>query len=566
MIVIKLNSYLLVLLSCLIFICCEDLDLAPDTAVSSSNYFRNEEELQVGLNAVYEKSSFKFDEEFWSDDGHNRGGAGVNNEISRATINSSSPIPQGYWIDIYEGVKRANVLLDNMENVSDDISEEAFNRIEGEARALRAYFYGQLACKFGGVPLITTSRMSIDESLSIERASLDKVKQFIYDEMDAAAQLLPNEKVNKATAGFAYGLKARFALYFGDYETARDASQAVIDLGTYSLAPNLNTLFEKASTGSPEIIFAVPHSYELGTIIPVDARDYISRLSGGFGAVFPTWAAAHIFECTDGLTVNNSPLYDPHAPWANRDPRMAITMVEFGTPWLGYIYEPHYDSLTTLQLSSGNMVSNSDNRAVASFASFTGFLWRKYIDQRWADFKRGDPNYILIRYADVLLMHAESLIELDENLDAARNMINQVRARAYGTTVEDVANYPEVTETTQAGLRTRLRRERRVELMFEGLRYQDLIRWGIAKEALDRIVLGLPNPPELDRSQWPFTDALLPTIDENGLVQFEANTLIGNNWAQLLQDYDFDESRMYLWPIPATDRLLNDKLTQNPNY
>ncbi|MEO0331385.1 MAG: RagB/SusD family nutrient uptake outer membrane protein, partial [Bacteroidota bacterium] len=257
---------------------------------------------------------------------------------------------------------------------------------------------------------------------------------------------------------------------------------------------------------------------------------------------------------------------DPFDPFSNRDPRLVQTMVEFGTDWLGYIYQPHPDSVTTLNTVTNTIVSNNDTRSVAIFASFTGLVWKKGVEQSWSDNRAADRNIIVLRYGDILLMYAEALIELGENLEAAQQAINQLRARAYGTTVEDMANYPAITETDQAGLRERLRRERRVELMFEGsLRFQDLRRWRLAEQALNQLVVGLPEPQDQDRNQWPFNDQILPDIDENGLVNLKVQQLIDNSFARLLEDYDFAE-RMYLWPIPADDILLNSNLTQNTGY
>ena len=164
-------------------------------------------------------------------------------------------------------------------------------------------------------------------------------------------------------------------------------------------------------------------------------------------------------------------------------------------------------------------------------------------------------------------MYAEALIELNEDLEVAAGAINQVRARAYGTTADDTDNYPAVTETDQAGLRSRLRRERRMEFMFEGgLRYADLIRWRIAEKALDKALVGLPDPQNQDRSQWPFNDEILPDVDEDGVVDLHGEELVERGFARLLEQYEFDGNRMYLWPIPDNDILLNDNLTQNPNY
>lgn len=102
--------------------------------------------------------------------------------------------------------------------------------------------------------------------------------------------------------------------------------------------------------------------------------------------------------------------------------------------------------------------------------------------------------------------------------------------------------------------------------MKEGLRYQDIIRWRIGNKAIARRVIGMPQPTTQDRNQWPFNNQILPVIDTDGVVLFNSEEMISRNFASLLQTYSFDEQRMYLWPIPASDRFLNSNLTQNPGY
>jgi len=96
------------------------------------------------------------------------------------------------------------------------------------------------------------------------------------------------------------------------------------------------------------------------------------------------------------------------------------------------------------------------------------------------------------------------------------------------------------------------------------LRYMDLIRWRIAEKALNTRVPGLLNPDDQDRTQWPFTDVVLPEIDEDGVVKHDA--ILDAGYAQLRATYIFDKDRQYLWPIPASERLLNPNLTQNFRY
>lgn len=545
---------------------CTELDLTPDTGISTENFFRNLQELEIGLNALYEKKLWKIDEDWWTDDMFHRGRPSTN-EISTATLNSESSLSGVYWTDLYDGIKRANTVLQAVEKLRGTENESELNRIEGEARAIRAYFYGVLVTKFGDVPLLTTN-IPLSEAYQVSRTGVNEIQNFIYTELDASSSLLTSSNANRVNRGFALGIKARIALYLGDFETAKLASKAVIDLGIYELSGDFRTLFLKEGASSKEIIFFIPQNLDFNVNFNnTRTRDFIPRNAGGFGAAFPTFEAIHVFECVDGKTIDQSPLYNPKKPFENRDPRLKETIVEFGQPWLGFVYQPHPDSTTTLNTVTNNRVTNNDSRGVSIFASFTGMLWKKGIEQRWADNPRlADPNLIILRYADILLIHAEALIELNQDLETARNLINQVRARAYKVEASQTDLYPPVSEVNQEGLRSRLRRERRVEFMKEGLRYQDIIRWRIGDKTISRRVLGMPQPGNQDRSQWPFNDQILPTIDADGVVLFDSEQMISRNFASLLQTYSFDTQRMYLWPIPASDRFLNSNLTQNPGY
>ena len=232
---------------------------------------------------------------------------------------------------------------------------------------------------------------------------------------------------------------------------------------------------------------------------------------------------------------------------------------------MGYRYQPHPDSLTVFSSKEGKKVSNLDNRKVAQFASYTGFVWKKGVEyQTWGINKLPENDVIILRYADMLLMYAEAKIELNEIDQSVLDAINAVRARAYQVPITQVADYPEIISTDQTELRSVLRRERRVEFVTEGLRYMDLIRWRIAEKALNTKLVGLRNPDDQNRSQWPFTDVALPEIDDDGVVKHDA--ILNAGFAQLRATYVFDPNRQYLWPIPANERILNPNLSQNTGY
>ena len=557
---------ILTLLAALWLGACANLDIDPTSSSASGNFYSNQKELEIAVNDLYQESLYKIDQDEWGDDHWVR--AQITNPITNSTINSQTNFVNNYWTGLYNGISRATTLLENMSRAEKSTAPAVFTRIQAEARFVRAYCYSVLISHFGDVIFYDKS-IPLAESYQLPRTDKKTIAQFIYKELDAAAQGLPAtyaaSDIRRVSKGTALGIKARTALYMGDFAVARDAAKAVIDLGVHALYPNYQNLFLKAGENSSEIIFSLPQSISLGNVYEgtPNVRNYISRNSGGFGAWIPTWSMLDIYECTDGLTIDKSPLYDPHQPFKNRDPRMTMSIVELSTSWLGFTYQSHPDSVQVYSAKLGTRVRNNDNRAIAQFASYTGFIWKKRIDQSWADLQLAENPILILRYADVLLMYAEAKIELNEIDASVLDALNSVRARAYGKKLTE-AGYPKLTTANQAVLRNALRRERRVELPLEGLRYMDLIRWKIADKALNVDLPGLNEPAKQDRKQWPFTNTVLPRIDENGLVFHDK--VIAAGFARKIAGYQFDAARQYLWPIPASERLLNSNLTQNPGY
>jgi hypothetical protein len=556
-------------ISFIVVIClagCAKLDIDPASSSSSGNFFTSQKNLEIAVNDLYQEFLIKVDRDEWTDDHWVRGA--LTNPVTNGTINSETDFVVTYWSDLYKGISRATTLLEKMGNARANTSDAVYKRIEAEARFLRAYFYSILISHYGDV-VFYENTVNLEDSYTLPRTDKKEILKFIYKELDAAAANLPatygSNEFKRATKGAALGIKARIALYMADYATAKDASKAVIDLGVHQLYPNYRNLFLKAGETSSEMIFSLPQSISANNPLfdRLAVQNYISRNAGGFGALIPTWSIMGAYECIDGKTIDQSPLYNPHNPFANRDPRLGMSIVEFNTDWLGYTYQPHPDTLNVFSSKLGSRVANNDTRSRAQFASFTGFLWKKRIDQSWANNLLAENPIIVLRYADILLMYAEAKIELNEIDNSVLDAINQIRARAYGVPLSSTA-YPRITTTSQSELRSILRRERRVELVLEGMRYMDLIRWKIANKALDMDVVGLNEPAIQNRSQWPFTNTMLPVIDADGVVSHE--NILAAGFARKIADYNFDEAKQYLWPIPAKERLLNTSLSQNDGY
>jgi ribosomal protein S10 len=370
-----------------------------------------------------------------------------------------------------------------------------------------------------------------------------------------------------ATKGAAYAMKARIALFFGEWAVARDAAKACMDLNTYDLFTDYATLFLSKTRNPKEMIFGIPRSTLLNVTIG-DTKDFISRLAGGWGAAqSPSWELFCAYTCTDGKPIDESPLFNPRLPFLNRDPRCTATMVEFQTPWLGFMYQPHPDSLKVTNFKTGLKVTNNDNRANAQFASFNGLMWKKGIDEEWADDYKAENEIFIMRFADVLLMYCEAKAELNEidqaMLDAS---INRVRARAYKVAVTDKAKYPAITSTVQSVVRKEVRVERRVEFAFEGRRYSDIIRWKMAEKVLNRNIYGMLDPADLRlkvvKPGLRFFP-MVPEIDEEGNAILEPMYTAGLIKRVAIRNFPLKE---YLWPIPSKEILINTNLTQNEGY
>lgn len=563
----KLSKYIiLTVLGSMLLWGCNDLNLNPLSEGSTENWYNNEVEINMSVNDLYKSAFWGVDPEDWTDDWINRE---VLTPITSATINGEWGTITTTWANTYKAISRSNTLINNLSDGDSPVAEELLQQYIAEARFVRASQYAKLIFYFGDV-VFYTNTLDLDEAYELARTDKNTVLQAIYEDFDFAIQHLPESypgsAVSRATKGAALALKAQTALHQEDWAIARDAAKACMDLGVYELYPDFQEMFYSKTGRTNEIIFSVPRSATLG--VRQNVRPKLPRNVGGWGGQHgPSWELWCSFLCTDGLPIDESPLFDPANPFDNRDPRCGYTIVPFGSPFLGYIYEPHPDSTEVLNLNTGEYQVNNDCRTVQQYASFNGLVLAKGVDETWADDYYDDSDIILMRLADVLLMYAEAKVELGEIDETVLNAINQVRARAYGVGTGDTESYPSVVTTDQEELRNTIRVERRMEFAFEGNRYKDIIRWEIAEKVLNRPNYGMLDPVELQekviaRDGWFFP--IIPEIDEDGSADF--SELASQGLIKQLTNRKFDAGKQYLWPIPTKEVLINENINQNPGY
>ena len=546
---------------------CNKLDLNPLSEGSSENWYSTESEITMALNDLYREVFWPRDADDWTDDWTQRD---QTTAITNGTLNGEDGTVNTWWTNTYKCIARANTILINLEKSKDKLPQATLDKYAADARFVRASQYARLISHFGDV-VYYTGILSLEESFTLAKTDQKTILKAIYDDYDFAAEKLPvsygSSQNMHATKGAALAMKARIALFYKDYAIARDAAKACIDLNAYELFADYSTLFLSKTKNPKELIFGIPRSAVLNVTIG-DTKNWISRLSGGWGAaVAPSWELFCSYLCTDGLPIDESPLFDPRLPFKNRDPRCTATIVEFQTPWLGFMYQPHPDSLKVMNFKTGVKVTNNDTRSNAAFASFNALMWKKGIDEDWTDDYKAENEIFIMRYADVLLMYAEAKIELNEidqaMLDAT---INKVRARAYKVAVTEKTKYPAVSVADQITVRKALRNERRMELAFESRRYEDIIRWKIADKVLNRNIYGMLDVADLRTKVikpglWFFPQ--VPEIDDDGAAIFEPMYTAGLIKRLAIRNYP---AKQYLWPIPTKEILINSNLTQNNGY
>jgi starch-binding outer membrane protein, SusD/RagB family len=559
----------------LILLGCNKMDLNPLSEGSSGNWYSDEDEITMSLNYLYDINYWEdfyyssasnwldYWKESWSDNFVIRY---TLSSFMGGTINGQTDMIVKWWQNSYACIESANLIIENINRAKDKITEEKMNKFIAIAKFVRAAQYSKLIFFYADVPYYDKT-LTIDEAFALSRTSKATVLEKIYDDFDFAAAYLPesygDNEIKYATKGAALAMKARIALYMEDWDIARDAAKACIDLGVYELYPNFSELFGQKN--SVESVFAIPRSVELGSYINIE--QIVPRNCGGYSTVVPSWDLFCSYLCTDGLPIDESPLFDPHEPFKNRDPRCAATIVEFGTYYLGVMYQPHPDSLLVWNINTGSYQNNRDSRGYMSMASYTGLIWKKWVGDGWYSSNKGDMDNIVMRYADVLLMYAEAKIELGEIDQSVLDAINQVRSRAYGVDYNQTSLYPAVTSTDPSVLRKTVRIERRMEFAFEGTRLADILRWKLAEKVMNKNIYGMLDPADLrekvvNPGLWFFPET--PSIDEDGVADF--TSMYNKGLIKLLAQRNFDISKNYLLPIPTKEILINNNLVQNPGY
>lgn len=544
----------ILLLVCALFMssCTSELDKVPLTTPSSETFLSDEQEIKMAIVGAHTPLYTQYDQVPFNVYFDCASDIGAERDVKPQQLyqDPSSWQLRDLWKQMYRGISRCNFIIQNSSRASSKVSEDKLNRYVAEAKTLRAYYYHVLYSMFGGVPLVDHVQ-SLSEAY-VKRATAEETVDFIIKDCDEAAPLLQEENQPNTmaiTKGLAWAIKARTALYAGRWQDAINACENIMSLEgkQYILDPSYSDLTMVKGKTSKEIIWAIQYNQD-------DCKQYMpkkfySRLAGGYCNKMPVQALVDSYECIDGKSIDQSPLYDPQHPWNNRDPRLGWTIALPGSTFMGYQFETNKDSLKCWDYHTSPATRRDNLDATHPYASFSGYCWRKYCDEsEWRSDGVSSINAIVFRYAEILLTYAEAKIEIGEIDNSVYNAINRIRARVGMPSI--------AANETQEQLRATVRKERKYEFAGEGLRLFDIRRWRIAEKLMNgtcygRVPRGYPhNTPKIDEFGNPdYTN--FPEKDKFG-------TKLGTRV--------FDASRDYLSPIPSSEIEINGNLEQNPNY
>ena len=541
-IIIFTRIVILIFLSSAFFSCKKFLDVTPKEQVSDATLWATSANADLFLNNIYAAVPTIETVDPWdnfSDNSLNGQAGRVSTNVYGPGIYTASNAP-GRWGQ-YTNIRKCNLFI---QKVTASALPEDWKKLRlAEARFLRAYFYSLLWIYHGGVPVITDvlNQNEQGEAVFKARNTSDETFAFITKECSEIEANLPlSAESGRATKGAALTLKGSCELFNASplknptndkakWSLAAATFKKVMDLNKYSLFPDYNTMFFEENNNNVEVIFSRQH---LGGTSLANFRDgqlgprFVKGALTGWGHQNPTQDIVDEYVMANGLPITDPASgYNPQNPYVNREKRFYQSIVYDGSEWLGDIF--------VMKQGVGSLNATDLNNS--SISTRTGYYMRKGVNPKYAGAQNNgnSANWIIFRYAEVLLSYAEAQNEAvgpDASVYAA---INPIRKRS------DLGDLPQ--GLTQGQMRVAIHRERRIELAFEEKRLPDLLRLKLAEVKLN----GTVHAIKIDKvgNDWVYT-----TVPAGGGAK------------------KFDPNKNYVLPIPQSAIDKNSKLVQNPNY
>ncbi|MBD0401775.1 RagB/SusD family nutrient uptake outer membrane protein [Flammeovirga sp. EKP202] len=467
------------------------------------------------------------------------------------------------WAECYNGIFRANQVIDNVPTI-EEISEERKEEILSQARFLRAFFYFEVAHTFGGGVIKTSSKIT-DHNVPFSTI-VEVTGQVIIPDLQYAIEHLPltrpESDLGRATWGMATTLLGKVYLYNKEWSNAAVEFKKVIDSGLYQLSSNYAENFRHDVIYNSESIMEVPFDGSINSgAQDASIVDDGGNVSGGESTKLARWYGPYSLGGWQGMM----PTYWAHEllvadSVAGSDAHSSrYTATLAGRDAEGLYYNK---TAADLKAEVGRRWGNGESSYVKKYANWY------HMDTENIE-NRSSINYKHMRLSDVYLMYAEAVLEASSDLNTAIEYIDKVRSRAGVVTIQDyISNdggipqlhisqdlygaHPIVPATLE-NIRTHLRMvERPTELAFENTRWRDLVRWGMVKDVFtshhNDEVLRIENFEKLQDENE--VVPILPPLYIEGRIRPD----FVNNWSFYSPDqHDY-------FPIPAAEVQANEAI------
>lgn len=550
----KLSVYSLALSGVLVS-CSDLLEKNPPSAISDNTFWTGENDAYLALVGCYRFQTGWSHDDFATPQGllylDFAGGNGTEKENFTTLMASSNTVAtngniEWYWKNAYTQIAKYNNFLANVGKCPMD--EDTREKWSAEVKTLRAYFLFNLAFYFKDVPM-PLAPLTVEEANTIKQTTQTDVYTQVETDLMEAAEILPDsydaEEYGRLTNGAAKVLLSRLYLAQDRWGDAADILHEVIISGNYQLDrrngdESYEKLFQIGGEYSPETIFCIMGIADKYTNSRYQYL-YPECAYGGWHQFAPYNELVKEYFCADGKDIETSSVYDDDDPYVNREIRLYASIF---LPPVGSYPGTTYNDITYNCFKGAN-TSDSYNR----YPLFNGYCPKKGCDPSITSNLGSTPTYTpLVRYAEVLLSYLEALNEsnpgtvdqtvLDLTINDVRNRVN-------------LPGYQKADLPTQEDVRKAVRKERRVELAFEGFRYFDVLRWGIAAQELNHTFTGVKLSDDPAAPNYRGSGSTASPVDENMYYQFEKRTWAAHN---------------RYFPIPQSERNVNKNLEQNEGY
>ena len=475
--------------------CNETLDLQPVSEIGADEFYKNADEVNLAVIGIYSSlygmqnrewmlTEIRSDNTYMNPNSTETKDLAVR-EIDRFVQNSQNVYLKEYWQACYRTINLSNIVLKNLDVVGEPVLRD---KLEGEARFLRAHAYFNLVRLWGGV-FIVTEPVSGLQAKTMDRSPQSEVYDFIINDLRMASEMLPPSQtgasLGRVAADAAKTLLGKALLTAGGSDNIAEARTVLEEVigGSFALQPTYASVFSISNEYNNEIMFAV--RYQSGSV--------------GLGSPHPNFFAPLqsdnyvVFGNGDGLNV---PTENMSTAYTVGDPRKATSMAD---TWIGFNNSVRNDRHVTKYNSAFNAVDD------------------------------GGSDWVLLRYADALLLLAEAINEQSGPSPEALGYLNEVRTRSLGPSA--ALNIGQVS--TYFDFKLALERERRLEFAFENHRWFDLVRTGRAEAVMSQHFA----------TEFQYNDPAHPSLNTGALQHYQI-----------------------LLPIPQYEIDLNPNIAQNTGY